>query len=64
MSLQQFNTRLQSDVETSNEAIKRVEMEKATIVETLSNVRGHNKALQDQLASFRVSYLIFDFNAV
>ncbi|ESW20290.1 hypothetical protein PHAVU_006G196400 [Phaseolus vulgaris] len=55
MSLQQFNTRLQSDVETSNEAIKRVEMEKATIVETLSNVRGHNKALQDQLASFRVS---------
>ncbi|KAL2969074.1 hypothetical protein AAZX31_15G061100 [Glycine max] len=30
-------------------------MEKATIVENLSNVRGHNKALQDQLASLKAS---------
>ncbi|CAL0300852.1 unnamed protein product [Lupinus luteus] len=55
MSLQQYNSRLQSDLETTNEAHKRLETEKATIVENLSNVRAHNKALQDQLASFKVS---------
>ncbi|KAK7400436.1 hypothetical protein VNO78_11644 [Psophocarpus tetragonolobus] len=55
MSLQQYNSRLQSDLETANEAHKRLETEKATIVESLSNVRGHNKALQDQLLSLKVS---------
>ncbi|KAG4960571.1 Kinesin-like protein KIN-14C [Glycine soja] len=55
MSLQQYNSRLQSDLEITNEAHKRLEMEKATIVENLSNVRGHNKALQDQLASLKAS---------
>ncbi|RZB95552.1 kinesin-like protein KIN-14C [Glycine soja] len=55
MSLQQYNSRLQSDLETVNEAHKRLETEKATIVESLSNVRGHNKALQDQLVSLTVS---------
>lgn len=62
MSLQQYNSRLQSDLETVNEAHKRLETEKATIVESLSNVRGHNKALQDQLVSLKVSCnLIFAF---
>ncbi|XP_027906456.1 kinesin-like protein KIN-14C [Vigna unguiculata] len=55
MSLQQYNSRLQFDLETVNEALKRLETEKATIVESLSNLRGHNKALQDQLASLKVS---------
>ncbi|XP_020238802.1 kinesin-like protein KIN-14D [Cajanus cajan] len=55
MSLQQYNSRLQSDLETVNEAHKRLETEKATIVESLSNARAHNKALQDQLASLKVS---------
>ncbi|KAH1087496.1 hypothetical protein GYH30_018859 [Glycine max] len=55
VSLQQYNSRLQSDLETANEAHKRLESEKATIVESLSNVRGHNKALQDQLVSLKVS---------
>ncbi|KAJ1380052.1 P-loop containing nucleoside triphosphate hydrolase [Sesbania bispinosa] len=55
MSLQQYNSRLQSDLETANEAHKRLETEKATIVESLSNVRGHNKALQDQVVSLKVS---------
>ncbi|RZB63365.1 kinesin-like protein KIN-14C [Glycine soja] len=55
MSLQQYNSRLQSDLEITNGAHKRLEMEKATIVENLSNVRGHNKALQDQLASLKAS---------
>ncbi|OIW10490.1 hypothetical protein TanjilG_00428 [Lupinus angustifolius] len=55
MSLQQYNSRLQLDLDTANETHKRLEMEKATIVESLSNVRGHNKALQDQLVSLKVS---------
>lgn len=58
MSLQQYNSRLQSDLEITNEAHKRLETEKATIVENLSNVRGHNKALQDQLASLKVSCFV------
>ncbi|XP_061336433.1 kinesin-like protein KIN-14C [Gastrolobium bilobum] len=55
MSLQQYNSRLQSDLETANEAHKRLETEKATIVESLGNVRVHNKALQDQIVSLKVS---------
>ncbi|BAT73848.1 hypothetical protein VIGAN_01139200 [Vigna angularis var. angularis] len=55
MSLQQYNSRLQFDLETVNEALKRLETEKAAIVESLSNLRGHNKALQDQLVSLKVS---------
>jgi kinesin family protein C1 len=55
VSLQQYNGKLQKDNETISESLKRVEKEKLTIVENLSNLRCHNKALQDQLASFKVS---------
>ncbi|XP_050288816.1 kinesin-like protein KIN-14C isoform X2 [Quercus robur] len=55
VSLQQYNGKLQKDNETISESLKRVEMEKLTIVENLSNLRCHNKALQDQLASFKAS---------
>lgn len=55
MSLQQYNGRLQSDLESTNESHKQLEREKATIVENLSTVRGHNKALQDELASVKVA---------
>ncbi|KAF3450468.1 hypothetical protein FNV43_RR06551 [Rhamnella rubrinervis] len=54
-SLQQYNSKLQTDLEMTSESLKRVEMEKLTIVENLSNLRGHNKALQDQLSSFKAS---------
>ncbi|KAH7545834.1 hypothetical protein FEM48_Zijuj01G0135800 [Ziziphus jujuba var. spinosa] len=54
-SLQQYNSKLQTDLEMTSESLKRVEMEKLTIVENLSNLRGHNKALQDQLTSFKAS---------
>ncbi|BFG27566.1 hypothetical protein CerSpe_138400 [Prunus speciosa] len=54
-SLQQYNSKLQSDLETTTESLKRVEDEKRTVVETLSNSRGHNKALQDQLTSLKAS---------
>ncbi|KAG2697865.1 hypothetical protein I3760_07G125000 [Carya illinoinensis] len=55
VSLQQYNSKLQKDNETHSESLKRVEMEKLTIVENLSNLRCHNKALQDQLTSFKAS---------
>ncbi|PON64977.1 Kinesin-like protein [Parasponia andersonii] len=54
-SLQQYNSKLQTDLEMTSESLKRVEMEKLTIVENLSNLRGHNKALQDQLTSIKAS---------
>jgi len=56
VSLQHYNSNLQKDSETLSESLKRVEMEKLTIVENLSNLRCHNKALQDQLALFKVSF--------
>lgn len=55
VSLQQYNSKLQKDNETHSESLKRVEMEKLTIVENLSNLRCHNKALQDQLTSLKAS---------
>lgn len=58
MSLQQYNSSLQSDLELANEKHQNLETEKTTIVETLSKVRGHNSALQEQLASLKVSYLM------
>ncbi|KAK7368900.1 hypothetical protein VNO80_10933 [Phaseolus coccineus] len=56
MNLQQYNSSLQFQLETCNKALKRVETEKATIVESLSNVRGHYKAVQDELSSLKVSH--------
>ncbi|KAK2374311.1 kinesin protein KIN-14C [Trifolium repens] len=57
---QEFNNRLlphnsclQSNLETTNQAHNRLETEKSSIVEQLSTVRGHNKALQEQLASLK-----------
>lgn len=54
-SLQQYNTKLQTDLATANESLKRIENEKATIVQNLSTLRGHYNALQDQLTSSKVS---------
>lgn len=54
-SLQQYNGKLQNDLAAANESLKRVENEKATIVENLSTLRSHYNALQDQLTSSRVS---------
>ncbi|WJX70613.1 hypothetical protein P8452_54701 [Trifolium repens] len=48
--LLQHNSCLQPNLETTNEAHKRLETEKSSIVEHLSTVRGHKKALQEQLA--------------
>ncbi|PSS16235.1 Kinesin-like protein [Actinidia chinensis var. chinensis] len=54
-SLQQYNSKLQSELATTNETIKRVEKEKAAVVENLSTIRGHYNSLQDQLTSSRAS---------
>lgn len=54
-SLQQYNCKLQTDLASTNETLKRVEKEKAAIMENLSTLRGHYNSLQDQLTSSRVS---------
>ncbi|GFZ12464.1 kinesin 2 [Actinidia rufa] len=54
-SLQQYNTKLQSDLASTNETLKRVEKEKASVLENLSTLRGHYTSLQDQLTSSRAS---------
>ena len=56
-SLQQYNSKLQTDLATANESQKRVEKEKLAIVENLSTLRGHYNSLQEQLTSSRVSAL-------
>ncbi|EEF43957.1 kinesin-like protein KIN-14C [Ricinus communis] len=55
LSLQQYNGKLHGELETAREMLKRVEKEKATIVENLSTLRGHYNSLQDQLTSSRAS---------
>ncbi|CAA0808658.1 Kinesin-5 [Striga hermonthica] len=54
-SLQQYNSRLQSELQATNETLKRVEKEKAAVVENLSTLRGHYTSLQEQLTSSRAS---------
>ncbi|PSS06166.1 Kinesin-like protein [Actinidia chinensis var. chinensis] len=54
-SLQQYNSKLQSELATTNETLKRVEKEKAAVVENLSTLRGHYNSLQDQFTSSRAS---------
>ncbi|KAH7841740.1 hypothetical protein Vadar_033669 [Vaccinium darrowii] len=50
-SLQQYNSKLQTDLATATESLKCVENEKATIVQNLTTLRNHYNALQDQLTS-------------
>ena len=59
-SLQQYNSRLQTDLAAANATLQRVEKEKSTIVENLGSLRGHYATLQDQLSSFKVTFLIYD----
>lgn len=56
-SLQQYNSKLQTDLAMANESLKKVEKEKLAIVENLSTLRGHYNSLQEQLTSSRVSTL-------
>ena len=53
--LLQYNNKLQRDLETTSQSHSRLEMVKQTIVDNLSNFRGHNKALQDQLTCIKVA---------
>lgn len=54
-SLQDYNSKLQKELATTSETLKRVEKEKSAVVENLSNLRGHHNSLQDQLATSRAS---------
>ncbi|KAL8130794.1 hypothetical protein AgCh_006927 [Apium graveolens] len=50
-SLQDFNSKLQKELSTTNETLERVEKEKSVVVEKLSNLRSQYNNLQDQLTS-------------
>jgi kinesin family protein C1 len=54
-SLQLYNSKLQTDLDTAHENVKRGEKEKAAIVENLSTLRGQCMSLQDQYNSCKVS---------
>lgn len=55
-SLQLYNSKLQTDLDTAHETIKRGEKERSAIVENLHTLRGQHKSLQDQLMSSIVSF--------
>lgn len=61
-SLQQYNSKLQAELASTNETLKRVEKEKASVVENLSTLRGHYNSMQDQLTSSRVGSFVYAFN--
>ncbi|KAF2285842.1 hypothetical protein GH714_008373 [Hevea brasiliensis] len=54
-SLQLYNSKLQTDLETAHETVKHGEKEKAAIVESLSHLRGQHQSLQDQHALCKAS---------
>ncbi|KAJ6301045.1 hypothetical protein OIU77_015366 [Salix suchowensis] len=54
-SLQLYNSKLQTDLDTAHENVKRGEKEKAAMVENLSNLGGQYMSLQDQFNSCKAS---------
>uniref|UniRef100_A0A165ZDW0 Kinesin-like protein n=2 Tax=Daucus carota subsp. sativus TaxID=79200 RepID=A0A165ZDW0_DAUCS len=54
-SLQDYNSKLQKELATTNETLKQAEKEKSIVVENLSNLRSQYNSLQDQLTSSRAS---------
>ncbi|KAF5814947.1 putative minus-end-directed kinesin ATPase [Helianthus annuus] len=53
-SLQQYNSKLQAELNQTNEILKNVEKEKVAVLENLSNLRGYCTSLQDQLTATKV----------
>lgn len=68
--LQDYNKKLQNELNSAHENVRNTEKEKATIMENLSTLRGQHKSLQDQYALCKVSFfismsvlsLLFDFD--
>lgn len=54
-SLQQYNSKLQTELNQTSETLKNVEREKAALTENLSNLRGYHDAQQEQLTNTKVS---------
>lgn len=57
-SLQQYNSKLQTELNQTSETLSKVEREKAALMEDLSKLRGYHDSQQDQLASTKVSFSI------
>ncbi|KAI3695229.1 hypothetical protein L1987_78221 [Smallanthus sonchifolius] len=54
-SLQQYNSKLQIELNQTSETLNKVEREKASLMENLSNLRGYHESQQDQLVSTKAS---------
>ncbi|KAL1203039.1 Kinesin-like protein KIN-14M [Cardamine amara subsp. amara] len=54
-SLQLYNSKIQGHLDEAHETIKRGEKERTGIIESIGNLKGQFKSLQDQLAASKVS---------
>lgn len=55
-SLQEYNCKLQLDLNTASENLKRCETDKAAVVEDLTGIRVHYNSVNEQLTSLKVRY--------
>ncbi|KAI7753750.1 hypothetical protein M8C21_013349 [Ambrosia artemisiifolia] len=53
--LQQYNSKLQTELNQTSETLSKVEHEKAALMESLSKLKGHHETQQAQLASTKAS---------
>lgn len=56
-SLQMYNSKMQTDAATAAETIAKIQKEKTGMMETLSSLKGHSVALQEQLNQAKESML-------
>lgn len=57
ISLQQYNCKLQSDLDVANDSLKHAEKDRSTMVENLTTLRVQNNLFQEQLTSIKVILL-------
>ncbi|KAI4340060.1 hypothetical protein MLD38_024934 [Melastoma candidum] len=55
-SLQEYNCKLQLDLSTASENLKRSESKKVAVVEDLGNAKGGYNSIQEQFTSLKVSH--------
>ncbi|KAL5546267.1 hypothetical protein UlMin_005954 [Ulmus minor] len=55
-NLQEYSSKLRTDLERTSQSQRQLEKEKQAIVDSLSEIRVHNKALRDQLISIKASH--------
>lgn len=62
-SLQQYNSKLQSELHQTNEILKNAEKEKVAVLENISSLRGQCASLQEQLTATKVGILLYELTS-